>query len=120
MMAQADTYIIKCPGCGAANRIPVDRMGKTAKCGKCHEALSTDEQSARPEDSFKMRCAQCGAKNKIPAGKLKAGAKCGKCKSALNTEELFAPQPVMVTEANFDDKVLKSPLPVLLFAWATW
>ena len=119
-MAQVDTYIIKCPGCGAANRIPVDRMGKTAKCGKCHEALSTDEQNARPEDSFKMRCARCGAKNKIPAGKLKAGAKCGKCKSALNTEELFAPQPVMVTEANFDEKVLKSPLPVLLFAWAPW
>ncbi len=119
-MAQTDTYIIKCPGCGAANRIPAKRMGMTAKCGKCHEALSTDEQSAQPEDSFKMRCAQCGAKNKIPAGKLKAGAKCGKCKSALNTEELFAPQPVMVTEANFDDKVLKSPLPVLLFAWAPW
>ena len=119
-MAQTDTHIIKCPECGAANRIPAKRMGMTAKCGKCHEALSTNEQSAQPEDSFKMRCAQCGAKNKIPAGKLKAGAKCGKCKSALNTEELFAPQPVMVTEANFDDKVLKSPLPVLLFAWAPW
>ena len=119
-MSQVDTYIITCPECGAANRIPVDRMGKTAKCGKCHEALATDEQNERPEDSFKMRCAQCCAKNKIPAGKLKAGAKCGKCKSALNTEELFAPQPVMVTEANFDDKVLKSPLPVLLFAWAPW
>ena len=79
-----------------------------------------DEPSARPEENYKMRCTQCGAKNKIPAGKLKAGAKCGKCKSALNTDELFAPQPVMVTEGNFDDKVLKSPLPVLLFAWASW
>jgi thioredoxin len=26
----------------------------------------------------------------------------------------------MVTDANFDAKVLKSPLPVLLFAWAPW
>jgi thioredoxin 2 len=95
-------------------------MGTTAKCGKCHEELKTNERTARPEDSYKMRCTQCGAKNKIPAGKLNAGAKCGKCKSALNTEELFAPQPIMVTEANFDDKVLKSPLPVLLFAWAPW
>jgi thioredoxin 2 len=104
-MEQAETYIIKCPGCGAANRIPVDKMGMTAKCGKCHQAMKTT---------------QCGAKNKIPAGKLNAGAKCGKCKSALNTQELFAPQPFMVTEPNFDDKVLKSPLPVLLFAWAPW
>ena len=26
----------------------------------------------------------------------------------------------MVSESNFDPKVLKSPLPVLLFAWAPW
>jgi uncharacterized paraquat-inducible protein A len=119
-MTQSDANIIKCPGCGAANRIPANRMGMPAKCGKCHEHLKTDAQGARPEDSFKMRCTQCGAKNKIPAGKLDGGAKCGKCKAPLNTKELFAPQPVMVTEANFDDKVLKSPLPVLLFAWAPW
>jgi len=119
-MAQADAYIIKCPGCKAANRIPADRMGMTARCGKCHEPLKTDDPGARPEDSFKMRCTQCGAKNKIPAGKLDAGARCGKCKTPLDTKELFTPQPLMITEANFDDKVLKSPLPVLLFAWAPW
>jgi len=119
-MAQAETYIIKCPGCGAANRIPVNKMGMTAKCGKCRQEMKTDESSARPEEIHKMRCTECGAKNKIPAGKLNAGAKCGKCKSALKTEELLAPQPVMLTEANFDDKVLKSPLPVLVFAWAPW
>ena len=119
-MAQAESYIIKCPGCGAANRIPANKTGMTAKCGKCHQEMKTDEPVARPEDSYKMRCAQCGAKNKIPAGKLNAGAKCGKCQSALNTEELFAPQPIMLTEANFDDKVLKSPLPALVFAWAPW
>ena len=119
-MAQTDSYIIKCPGCGAANRIPANKTGMTAKCGKCHQEMKPDEPGARPEDSYKMRCAQCGAKNKIPAGKLNAGAKCGKCQSALNTEELFAPQPIMLTEANFDDKVLKSPLPVLVFAWAPW
>jgi len=38
----------------------------------------------------------------------------------LKTGELFEPQPVMVTDGNFDVKVLKSPLPVLLFAWAPW
>jgi len=119
-MAQTDSYIIKCPGCGAANRIPANKTGMTAKCGKCHQEMKTDEPGAHPEDSYKMRCAQCGAKNKIPAGKLNAGAKCGKCQSALNTEELFAPQPIMLTEANFDDKVLTSPLPVLVFAWAPW
>ena len=71
--------------------------------------IPTDEKSVQPEESFKMRCAQCGAKNRIPQSKLKAGAKCGKCGTQLKTEELFAPQPVMITDANFDEKVLKSP-----------
>jgi thioredoxin 2 len=92
----------------------------TAKCGKCHAALPADEKEARPEADFKIRCTECGAKNRIPAGRLAAGPKCGKCGAKLKTEELFSPQPVMVTDANFDSQVLKSPLPVLLFAWAPW
>jgi len=119
-MTQAETYIIKCPGCGAANRIPVNKMGMAAKCGKCRQEMKTDEPGARPEDSYKMRCARCGAKNKIPASKLNAGAKCGKCGSMLKTKELFAPQPIMVSDGNFEDMVLKSPLPVLMWAWAPW
>jgi thioredoxin 2 len=67
-----------------------------------------------------FRCTECGAKNRIPREKVEAGGKCGKCKQPLKTEELFEPQPLLVTEANFDAKVLKSPLPVLLFAWAPW
>jgi thioredoxin len=38
----------------------------------------------------------------------------------LATTELFIPQPVMVTDANFEKMVMDSPLPVLLFAWAPW
>ncbi len=119
-MNDSNAYIIRCPNCEAANRIPADRIGVTAKCGKCHAEIPTDEKSAHPEDSLKMRCGECGAKNRIPQSKLKAGAKCGKCGSQLSTAELFAPQPVMITDANFDEKVLKSPLPVLMWAWAPW
>jgi thioredoxin 2 len=119
-MNKPSAYIVRCPGCGAANRIPADRIGLAARCGKCHMEIPTDEQSAQPEASFKMRCTQCGAKNRIPQSKLKAGAKCGKCGTELKTEELFTPQPVMITDANFDDQVLKSPLPVFMWAWAPW
>ncbi len=119
-MNNPSTYIVGCPSCGATNRIPENRIGVAAKCGKCHTELPTDEKSIRPEEAFKMRCAQCSAKNRIPQSKLKAGAKCGKCSSQLNTDELFVPQPIMITDANFDEKVVKSPLPVLMFAWAPW
>jgi thioredoxin 2 len=67
-----------------------------------------------------LRCSECRAKNRIPTSKIHEGAICGKCKKPLKTEELFDPQPLLITEANFEEKVLKSPLPVLLFAWAPW
>ena len=114
------SHIIRCPECGAANRIPAEKTDMAAKCGKCHTLLPADQRQEAPGEAVKMRCSECGAKNKIPAGKLNAVGKCGKCGALLKTEELFEPQPVMVTDSNFDVKVLKSPLPVLLFAWAPW
>ena len=112
--------MVRCTACGAANRIPAEKTGMAAKCGKCHTLLPADQRKEAPGEAVKMRCSECGAKNKIPAGKVDAGGKCGKCSALLKTEELFEPQPVMVTDSNFDVKVLKSPLPVLLFAWAPW
>jgi thioredoxin 2 len=32
---------IRCPACGAVNRIPVERAGAPARCGKCKAALAT-------------------------------------------------------------------------------
>lgn len=119
-MNDTGTHIIRCGQCGAANRIPADRKDAAARCGKCHAELPKAQKDAAPQGGYKMRCADCGAKNRVPAAKVNAGAKCGKCGSMLKTEELFIPQPVLVSDANFDDQVLKSPLPVLLFAWAPW
>jgi thioredoxin 2 len=119
-MNQTDTVIVRCPACGAGNRIPAERIGQPAKCGKCHRALPSAKQADGSGALLKIRCVQCGAKNRVPIERLNAGAKCGKCKAQLQTEELFTSQPLTVTEASFDSKVLKSPLPVLMFAWAPW
>ena len=119
-MEQANFHIAHCTNCGAANRIPAAKTGKAAKCGKCHTLLPADRKKMAAGEAVKMRCTQCGTKNKIPADKIDAGAKCGKCGAALKTEALCEPQPLMVTDSNFEDTVMKSPLPVLLFAWAPW
>ena len=116
----SDPLHIVCPGCGAVNRIPAGKLGAAPKCGKCHQPLPAGDKKAGPQDTYKMRCTECGARNRIPSSKLEAGPKCGKCGSLLKTEELFAPQPVMVTDGNFDSQILKSPLPVLMWAWAPW
>jgi thioredoxin 2 len=116
-MNEKNGQIVKCSSCGAANRIPVDKTEKHPKCGKCHTVLSVP---APTNDKYTLRCTGCGAKNRVPTNKINENPKCGKCHAELQTKELFIPQPVMVTDANFEDRVIKSPLPVLMFAWAPW
>lgn len=67
-----------------------------------------------------IRCASCGATNRVAQAKLDEGRTpvCGRCKQALSTA---APQgPLVVTDATFAAEVERSPLPVLLDAWAPW
>ena len=73
-----------------------------------------------PSNFYKMRCTACGTRNRIPSDKVDADPRCGKCKLILRTEALFLPQPVVVSDINFDKMVLQSPLPVLLFFWSPW
>lgn len=72
------------------------------------------------EDAFKIRCLACGSKNRIPPSKAGLPAKCGRCGKALDTQSLLLPQPILVTDTDFDAKVLNSPLPALIFFWAPW
>jgi thioredoxin 2 len=34
-----DLYLVKCPSCGASNRVPAEMAGKTGRCGECHGDL---------------------------------------------------------------------------------
>ena len=65
-----------------------------------------------------FRCANCGTKNRIPPAMVGKVGKCGKCSGPLPTQALLSGEPVMVTDANFDAVVVKSPLPVLVYCWA--
>ncbi len=111
-MNQEESKIVRCGQCGAKNRIAAGRPEKEALCGKCGGHL-------KPEGGgriFTLRCTACGAKNRVRSDRMEDGAKCGRCGAGLDTDALFGPQPVMVTDINFEENVLKSPLPVLLYA----
>ena len=114
-----ETTIIKCPHCGAKNRIPVSGSISAAKCGRCHKPIEPQDHST-DTGVLTLRCSQCRAKNRVPAAKLHAGAKCGRCGAALPHQDINTGRTVMVTDANFDQTVLQSPLPVLLYCWASW
>ena len=117
-----DTTVVirRCPACGTRNKIPTEKMANNPKCGKCHSLLGAAAAAGEVSDPYTVRCLDCRARNRVPGHKIDGGAKCGKCGSALATSELFIPQPVMVTDANFEKMVMSAPLPVLLFCWAPW
>ena len=72
------------------------------------------------QDGYIFRCVSCGTKNRVPASRTGQTGKCGKCRNSLETNDVFSGQTVMITDDNFSTKVLKSPLPVLLYCWAPW
>ncbi len=67
------------------------------------------------EDKLHLACS-CGSVNAVPLEKLQKGPVCGACKQNLNPPD----QPVEATDANFNDLVEKSPLPVMVDFWAPW
>jgi thioredoxin 2 len=34
-----ESYMVKCPSCGASNRVPAEMAGKEGRCGECHGIL---------------------------------------------------------------------------------
>ena len=43
---------VVCAGCNAVNRVPRERLGEGAKCGKCHAALFAGVPLVLDEDAF--------------------------------------------------------------------
>lgn len=39
MSQNAETYLVRCPSCGSANRVSVAMAGAKGKCGSCHADL---------------------------------------------------------------------------------
>jgi len=72
---------------------------------------------AESMETLMIGCPACGATNQVPADKIARGLApvCGKCRAPLPTGQ---PQPV--TDASFAQDVERSPVPVLVDAWAPW
>jgi thioredoxin 2 len=69
-------------------------------------------------DAVLIRCPGCGATNRVPREKVAVGLhpRCGRCKQRLTVHL----EPVTVTDTTFAADVERSPLPVLVDAWAPW
>lgn len=61
-------------------------------------------------------CAHCGTQNRIPSRHLASQGRCGQCKMILPPQAL----PLDVNQAEFDEIIRDSPVPVLVDFWAAW
>ncbi len=71
-------------------------------------------------ETLVIRCPACGVANRVPRDKVDKGLEpvCGRCKTPLPVS--IDTRPVTVTDATFSDEVERSPMPVLVDAWAAW
>ena len=80
-------------------------------------------ENARPfmPDTTIIACPNCGSANRVANAKLAQGLQpiCGKCKRKLPPATAQS-APLDVTDATFAAQVERSPLPVLVDAWAAW
>ena len=69
-------------------------------------------------EALVVRCPACGVGNRVPRAKIDQGLVpvCGRCKTPLRVDT----KPIVVTDASFSADVERSPLPVLVDAWAAW
>jgi len=83
--------MLKCPACGATNRVPAEKLSLGPRCGACRAPLAPEERTGIPKpeerkfESVIIACPACGAKNRVPAEKLSLGPRCGGCREPLRT-----------------------------------
>jgi thioredoxin 2 len=63
-----------------------------------------------------LPCSSCGSTNRVRVEKLTEQPKCGKCHNVLN----ILNKPVTITQANFEQEVIKWPGLILVDFWAEW
>lgn len=65
--------------------------------------------------STHVACPHCAALNRIPSARLGQDPSCGRCGQLL-----LDGHPVSLTDANFEQVVSRTELPVVVDLWAPW
>jgi len=112
-MAINTDFHIRCSKCGTRNKLSPARLGRGPICGKCKEQLFS-EASPVGAGAIILSCNQCHTSNKIPLTRIGDQPICGKCKTPLAFNLSTQEGPLLLSDQNFTETVLRSPLPFLV------
>lgn len=73
-----------------------------------------------PTDHLLVDCPSCSSQNRIPTTRVGQTGRCGRCRAPLQPGGYYSPEPVVVTEKDFDLVTHNGSLPVLVDFWAGW
>ena len=88
-------------------------LGQSPNCGKCKKQLFSESSPVRT-GAIILACKQCQTSNKVPLKRIGDQPVCGKCKSPLTLNFSTSSGPVPLSDQNFTETVLRSPLPFLV------
>lgn len=92
----------RCPGCGANNRVPTERVADNPKCGRCGAPIFTAAPVIATDNSFKDLVENCA----IPVLVDFWAPWCGPCRAMEPTLEGAASQRagrVRIVKVNIDE-----------------
>ncbi len=106
-------YFVRCNHCGAKNRVSSTRLGQKPNCGKCKQQLFS-ENSPIHSGALVVPCTKCQTKNSVPLKKIAHQPHCGTCKGPLALNLGTHGGPLVLSDQNFTETVLCSPIPFLV------
>jgi thioredoxin 2 len=106
-------YYVRCSHCGTKNKLPAAKLGQNPNCGKCKQRLYA-ENSPIHSGTIVVPCNKCQTKNRVPLRKTADQPRCGNCKSPLAPNLGTQDGSLMLSDQNFTETVLRSPMPFLV------
>jgi thioredoxin 2 len=112
-MAMPPDYHVRCGSCFAKNKVPLAKLSHNPTCGKCRQRLFS-QSSPVSSGALILACRECQTPNRVPLDKIASQPRCGKCKAPLAVHLATPDGPVGLSDQNFANTVLLSPLPTLV------
>ncbi len=98
--------VVPCPACGTKNRIPAERVGQVALCGRCGERFPTHPLPARPVTTTDGAFASLVATTPVPLLVDCWAPWCGPCRMVAPMLEEVAREfadRLVVAKLNVDE-----------------